>query len=83
MGANTSVSVQRVCGTMGGADLGGGATLVVHGVHLRLIWDESPDDRAVELPSRATLEDDAEDREKRRAEVLAAQRRGLDDGGYL
>ena len=65
------------------AVVSGGATLVVHGVHLRLIWDEAPDDdRAVELPSRA-VRDDAEDREKRRAEVLAAQRRGLDDGGYL
>ena len=31
VGANTSVSVQRVWGTMGGADLGGGATLATHG----------------------------------------------------
>ena len=74
----------RVAPLIREALVSGGATLVVHGVHLRLIWDEAPDDdRAVELPSRAVRDDGAEDREKRRAEVLAAQRRGLDDGGYL
>ena len=31
VGAKTSVSVQRVWRTMGGADLGGGATLATHG----------------------------------------------------
>jgi hypothetical protein len=31
VGANTSVSVQRVWRKIGGADLGGGATLATHG----------------------------------------------------
>ena len=66
--------------------ISGGATVVVHGVHLRLIWESAPDDDAdaVELPRGRTTARDAppsagaSDRDERKRAIVATQRRDLE-----